>query len=143
VAPRLNLEITESLFMEPSQIVHLALARLRAAGVGIVLDDFGTGYSSLSYIHAFPIDKIKIDKSFVSGLPADRDASAIVRAVAVLASDLGVRLNAEGIESGIQADFLALAGVVEGQGHLFGKPQPAAEFRRLLAAQVTPSQVTA
>ena len=130
-ASRLDLEITKSLFMEPSQFVQSALARLRMAGIGVVLDDFGTGYSSLSYIHAFPIDKIKIDKSFVSNLPLDRDACAIVRAVATLATDLGVRLNAEGIETRAQADLLELLGVTEGQGYLFGKPLPATEFTQL------------
>ena len=142
-ASRLDLEITESLFMEPSQFVQSALARLRMSGIGVVLDDFGTGYSSLSYIQAFPVDKIKIDKSFVSNLPLDQDAAAIVRAVATLATDLGVRLNAEGIENRHQADLLALLGVNEGQGYLFGKPQPAAEFMRLIEAQIAPRKLTA
>ena len=129
---RLDLEITESLFMQPSKTVHAVLTRLRSIGVGIALDDFGTGYSSLGYIQTFPITKIKLDRSFVAGLPANNSSASIVRAVAGLAKDLGLRLNAEGVEDAAQAAFLDSLGVDEVQGFLYGRPQPAEEVARLL-----------
>ena len=127
---RLDLEITESLFMQPSGSVHTALTRLRSLGVGIALDDFGTGYSSLSYIQKFPITKIKLDKSFVAGLPANAGSASIVRAVAGLARDLQLHLNAEGVENAAQVVFLTALGVDEVQGYLYGRPQPAEEMAR-------------
>jgi diguanylate cyclase (GGDEF)-like protein len=129
---RLDLEITESLFMQPSKTVHAVLTRLRSIGVGIALDDFGTGYSSLGYIQTFPITKIKLDRSFVAGLPANKSSASIVRAVAGLAKDLGLRLNAEGVEDAAQAAFLESLGVDEVQGFLYGRPQRAEEVARLL-----------
>ena len=127
-ASRLDLEITESLFMQPSASVQSALARLRELGVGIALDDFGTGYSSLSYIQKFPITKIKLDKSFVAELPDNTGSASIVRAVAGLARDLGLRLVAEGVENAAQLALLSAVGVDEVQGFLFGRPQPASEL---------------
>jgi diguanylate cyclase (GGDEF)-like protein len=129
---RLDLEITESLFMQPSKTVHTALAGLRTLGAGIALDDFGTGYSSLSYIQKFPITKIKLDQSFVAGLPENAGSVAIVRAVAGMAKDLELQLNAEGIETAAQAAFLGSVGVDEGQGYLYGRPQLADEIIVLL-----------
>ncbi len=131
-ASRLDLEITESLFMQPSNAVHRALKDLRAIGVGIALDDFGTGYSSLSYIQKFPITKIKLDKSFVADLPENTGSAAIVRAVARLATDLGLHLNAEGVENAAQLALLKSLGVDEVQGFLFGRAQPAGELTRVL-----------
>jgi diguanylate cyclase (GGDEF)-like protein/PAS domain S-box-containing protein len=131
-ASRLDLEITESLFMQPSKTVHAVLEKLRAIGVGIALDDFGTGYSSLGYIQRFPITKIKLDQSFVAGLPANTGSAAIVRAVAGIARDVGLRLIAEGVESEAQATFLASLGVDEGQGYLYGRPQAPHGLVRLL-----------
>ena len=110
-------------------------AELRSLGAGIALDDFGTGYSSLSYINKFPINKIKLDKSFVSGLPTKAGAAAIVRAVSALAKDLGIRLNAEGVETQEQEVFLRLLSVDEGQGFLYGRGQSAADTGRLLTAR--------
>ncbi len=127
-ASRLDLEITESLFMQPSEAIQSALAALREVGVGIALDDFGTGYSSLSYIQKFPITKIKLDQSFVADLPDNASSAAIVRAVAKLATDLGLHLNAEGVENAAQLELLSSLGVDEVQGFLFGHPQPAREF---------------
>lgn len=129
---QLDLEITESLFMQPSELIRDTLAQLRAFGVGIALDDFGTGFSSLSYIHKFPIDKIKIDRSFVAGLPTNQDSAAIVQAVSVLAHSLNLCLIAEGIETTEQASFLRLMGVTEGQGYVYGRPQPSADIAKLL-----------
>jgi diguanylate cyclase (GGDEF)-like protein len=131
-ANRLDLEITESLFMQPSKAVQAALSAIRALGVSIALDDFGTGYSSLNYIHRLPITKIKLDQSFVAGLPENAGSVAIVRAVAGLARDLDLQLNAEGVETMAQAAFLKSMGVDEVQGYLYGKPQPAREAAELV-----------
>ena len=133
-AAQLDIEITESLFIQPSEKVVDALSRVRALGVGIALDDFGTGYSSLSYIQRFPITKIKLDRSFVAGLPVNAGSASIVRAVAGLARDLDLHLNAEGVENATQAAFLRSVGVHEAQGYLYGAPQPAVDVVRLLPA---------
>jgi diguanylate cyclase (GGDEF)-like protein len=130
---RLNLEITESLFISGNLVIRQTVDALRDLGISFAIDDFGTGYSSLSYISKFPIQKIKIDQSFVRKLPFDRESAAIVKAVAAMAASLEVRANAEGIETEDQRTFLRLLGVNEGQGYLFGKPMPAAEFSKLLA----------
>ncbi len=127
-ASRLDLEITESLFIQPSATVHGALGALRAMGVGIALDDFGTGYSSLSYIQNFPITKIKLDKSFVADLPENTGSAAIVRAVTRLTKDLGLLLVAEGVENAAQLALLKSVGVDQVQGFLFGRPQPGREI---------------
>jgi EAL domain-containing protein (putative c-di-GMP-specific phosphodiesterase class I) len=133
---RLDVEITESLFMQPSKTVHAALASLRDLGVSIALDDFGTGYSSLSYIQKFPITKIKLDQSFVAGLPENAGSVAIVRAVAGLARDLQLKLNAEGVETPAQAAFLTSLGIDEVQGYLYGRPQTATDMAALLKPSV-------
>jgi len=142
-ASQLDIEITESLFMRPAKIVERALAGLRAMGVGIALDDFGTGYSSLSYIKKFPITKIKLDQSFVSGLPENAGSASIVRAVAGLAKDLRLYLNAEGVENAAQVAFLGSLGVHEVQGYLFGLPQPASEIIQLLSQSADVVQLRA
>ena len=135
-AGQLDIEITESLFIQPGEKVLETLSKVRALGVGVALDDFGTGYSSLSYIQRFPITKIKLDRSFVADLPVNADSAAIVRAVASLARDLRLRLNAEGVENATQAAFLRQVGVAEVQGYLYGVPQPAADLVRLLERQM-------
>jgi len=112
-------------------------------GVGIALDDFGTGYSSLSYIKKFPITKIKLDQSFVSGLPENAGSASIVRAVAGLAKDLRLYLNAEGVENAAQVAFLGSLGVHEVQGYLFGLPQPASEIIQLLSQSADVVQLRA
>jgi diguanylate cyclase (GGDEF)-like protein/PAS domain S-box-containing protein len=136
---RLDLEITESLFVTPKGSVKSAIEALRRIGVSFSLDDFGTGYSSLSYLRKFPVNKIKIDKSFVQGIPQDREALAVIRAVAALAQNLGIRMNAEGVEEESQVHLLKMLGCTEGQGYLFGKPQPAEEIAKLVAAQIAPT----
>jgi EAL domain-containing protein (putative c-di-GMP-specific phosphodiesterase class I) len=103
--------------------------------VHFALDDFGTGYSSLSYIHRFPIDKIKIDRSFIIGIPHNQGSVAIVRAVAAMAGSLGIQLIAEGVDREEHVNFLRLLGCQEGQGYLFAKPMPEEQFLRLLEAQ--------
>jgi EAL domain-containing protein (putative c-di-GMP-specific phosphodiesterase class I) len=134
---RLDLEITESLFIGEKAAVGDAILALQALGVSFSIDDFGTGYSSLSYIRKFPVQKIKIDKSFTSGLPFDQDSLAIVRAFVALAESLGVRVNAEGVETVEQSNALRLLGCVEGQGYLFGKPMTSDELTRMLSGENT------
>lgn len=120
---RLELEITESLLIQDSEAVIACLHRLRTMGVRIALDDFGTGYSSLSYLRRFPIDKIKIDRSFVREID-DLDAPAIVRAVVSIGERLGTAITAEGVEIEDQLALVRQVGCTEVQGFLFGKPVP-------------------
>lgn len=125
-ASLLEVEITEHVLMASgSKYVHRALALLKSAGVTIALDDFGTGYSSLSHLRDFPVDAVKIDKSFIQQIVVDEEISAIVRAVINLARSLGIVSVAEGIETSEQADMLRAAGCSLGQGYLLGEPQPA------------------
>jgi diguanylate cyclase (GGDEF)-like protein len=134
-ASRLDLEITESLFIHDDQHVKNHMEALRRDGIGFALDDFGTGYSSLSYVRRFPFDKIKVDRSFVSGLPHDPDAVAIIQAIVAMASNLGIRINAEGIETPEQTTFLRLLGCDEGQGFGLGRPKGADAIAALLEAE--------
>jgi diguanylate cyclase (GGDEF)-like protein len=134
-AEQLELEITESLFIQEKASIQDCMNLLRSRGVSFALDDFGTGYSSLSYIRKFPIDKIKIDRSFIVGIPHDQEAVAIVQAVVALANSLGIRTNAEGLETQEQIRMLHLLGCDEGQGFCLGRPQPAADIVRSLNDQ--------
>ncbi len=127
----LELEITESVVMDQSEVGVRALGRLRELGVRLVLDDFGTGYSSLSYLKHLPLDTIKIDRSFVAGLEATADRS-IVEAVIALAHGLGIGVVAEGIETDAQRRRLIELGCDLGQGYLFSRPVPAKDAGRLL-----------
>jgi EAL domain-containing protein (putative c-di-GMP-specific phosphodiesterase class I) len=118
------------------QGVELQIARLeqlKKLGLRISLDDFGTGYSSLSYLKRFPIDEIKIDRSFVEGLLADENDTAIVRTILAMAQGLGLRVVAEGVETPRQRDFLVAHRCEEMQGYLFSKPLPASAIATLLA----------
>ncbi len=128
-ATRLCLELTETALLRDIAAAAAGLSRLRALGVGVALDDFGTGYSSLAYLKRLPIDAIKLDRAFVSGLPDDRHDLAIVRAVAGLARDVGLQVVAEGVETQAQADALRACGVRRAQGYLFA---PALEGDALL-----------
>jgi diguanylate cyclase (GGDEF)-like protein/PAS domain S-box-containing protein len=134
-ARRLELEITETLVLEKSDHVLATLHALRALGVRISMDDFGTGYSSLSYLRSFPFDKIKIDRSFVKDLGANRDAQAIVRSIISLGTGLGVTITAEGVETEDELRCLRAEGCREAQGFLFSRPRPNAEIIKLLQAQ--------
>jgi diguanylate cyclase (GGDEF)-like protein/PAS domain S-box-containing protein len=134
-ARRLELEITETLLLEKSSQVQATLHALRALGVRISMDDFGTGYSSLSYLRSFPFDKIKIDRSFVRDLGANRDAQAIVRSIISLGKGLGVTITAEGVETEAELSCLRAEGCHEGQGFLFSRARPHAEIVSLLQAQ--------
>jgi diguanylate cyclase (GGDEF)-like protein len=133
-ADRLEIEITESSLLRNTQLTHDVLSQLRAIGVRISLDDFGTGYSSLSYLHNFPLQKVKIDRSFLEGIDADRPL-ILLRGVARLSADLGMSVVVEGIETNEQLELISADGTVtEAQGYLFSRPVPAMQVRRLLNA---------
>ena len=131
-AHRLDIEITEGIFVSNTRSTIEALQKLRNLGVGIALDDFGTGYSSLSYLGRLPVDKIKIDQSFVKRLPGDQEAGVIIRAVMMLSEALNKVVIAEGIETADQAWMLKMMGCKVGQGYHFGRPKTAAEMRTVL-----------
>jgi EAL domain-containing protein (putative c-di-GMP-specific phosphodiesterase class I) len=131
---RLELEITESVLLVNHPSTLETLRQLRALGVRITMDDFGTGHSSLSYLRCFPFDRIKIDCSFIHDLSSKKDSRAIIRAVAVLASSLGMETTAEGIETQGELDYVKRVGCTEGQGYFFGKAQPAEDVRVLIAS---------
>jgi diguanylate cyclase (GGDEF)-like protein len=133
-AQRLEIEITESSLLRNTQLTHDVLSQLRTIGVRISLDDFGTGYSSLSYLHNFPLQKVKIDRSFLEGIDADRPLT-LLRGVARLSADLGMQVVVEGIETNEQLELISADGsVTEAQGYLFSRPVPALRLRRLLNA---------
>ena len=129
---RLELEITESLFLAETEANLAILHQLRELGVSISMDDFGTGYSSLSYLRSFPFDKIKIDRSFVKDLAQRSDCVAIVRAISSLGRSLNITTTAEGVETVDQLDWLRAEGCNEVQGFLFSAAKPAAEVEALL-----------
>jgi diguanylate cyclase (GGDEF)-like protein len=133
-AHRLEIEITESSLLRNTQLTHDVLSQLSAIGVRISLDDFGTGYSSLSYLHNFPLQKVKIDRSFLEGIDSDRPLT-LLRGVARLSADLGMSVVVEGIETNEQLERISADGTVtEAQGYLFSRPVPAARVRQLLNA---------
>lgn len=121
---RLELEITESLLIQDNIAAQETLTALRNLGVRIALDDFGTGYSSLAYLRSFPLNKLKIDRSFVSALTKDSSALAIVNAIIQLAEALKLDTTAEGIESPLEAEILRNCGCSDAQGYYYGKPLP-------------------
>jgi diguanylate cyclase (GGDEF)-like protein/PAS domain S-box-containing protein len=119
---RLTLEITESVLMQDSEANMRRLRRLRELGVRLAIDDFGIGYSSLAYLRAFPVDDLKIDKSFVAGIPQDEDALAVVRTILQLARSLGLRVVAEGVETSAQYLALRSLGADSVQGFYLARP---------------------
>ena len=131
-ASRLEIEITESVFLEGADSTVELLHRLRTLGVRIALDDFGTGYSSLSYLRSFPFDKIKIDRSFVTNVASDEGAGAIVDAIVHLARALKMDTTAEGVEDEDQLDCLRLHGCGSIQGYLFSRPVEADKVTALI-----------
>ncbi|MBV8593712.1 MAG: EAL domain-containing protein [Caulobacteraceae bacterium] len=132
----LNLELTESLLAEGSPEVLNIFNELRQIGIGLSIDDFGTGYSSLRYLERFPLTEIKIDRSFVAGMPDSAPNRAIVEALIWLAAELDVRVIAEGVERQSERDLLAAMGCGFAQGNLFGQPMAASDFERLIEQQV-------
>ncbi|WP_234002408.1 bifunctional diguanylate cyclase/phosphodiesterase [Erythrobacter sp. AP23] len=121
-AHRLELEITETALLGNAEKALSTLSRLRELGVRISLDDFGTGYSSLTYLHKFPIDRIKIDRSFIDKLPSDAGSASIVRAITQLGGSLNLSITAEGIETDEQLSFISGQGCDHVQGYLFSRP---------------------
>ena len=133
-AHRLEIEITESALLRNTQTTSELLAQLRELGVRISLDDFGTGYSSLSYLHNFPLQKVKIDRSFLEGIDTDRPLR-LLRGVARLSTELGMSVVVEGIETNEQLELINVDGTVtEAQGYLFSRPVPAPRILQLLNA---------
>jgi diguanylate cyclase (GGDEF)-like protein len=131
---RLELEVTESLWLQNSETVLHQLAQLRSRGISIALDDFGTGYSSLSYLWKFPFDKVKVDRSFVTQMEIDPKAAAIVDTVVALGRTLDLTITAEGVETPEQAKALKDVGCDQGQGYLFGRPLSAAAAIELISS---------
>ena len=134
----ISLEITESVLMRDAQQALGVLRALKGLGVRLSIDDFGTGYSSLSYLKRFPVDVLKVDRSFVDGLGSDRDGEAIVRAVIALARSLGMSVVAEGIETPLQLHALQQLDCAYGQGFLLGTPLSVVETTALLGAAALP-----
>jgi len=142
-AQRLELEVTERLLLEDSDGTLTVMEQLKNLGVSISLDDFGTGYSSLNYLRKFPFQKIKIDQSFIAGLGEERDAQAIIGAVAGLGASLDKTVVAEGIETEEQLKQVKMHGCHEGQGHFFGEPMPADIIQARLEASTSVAQLVA
>jgi diguanylate cyclase (GGDEF)-like protein/PAS domain S-box-containing protein len=131
-APRLELEITESLLLDADPKNITMLHELRALGVHIVMDDFGTGFSSLNYLRSFPFDKIKIDRSFVNDIGNGGESMAIVKAIIDLARALDIAVVAEGVETAEQLNRLVAEGCNQVQGYYFSKPAPIGNFEKIL-----------
>ncbi len=131
---RLEIEITESIFLDSGEATLRILHGLRALGVRIALDDFGTGFSSLSYLQSFPFDKIKIDRSFIQALDSRPDAIAVIRAITDLAGALGMETTAEGVEDSHQLEQLKAQGCTSVQGFLFSRPVSANMVSGLIAS---------
>jgi diguanylate cyclase (GGDEF)-like protein/PAS domain S-box-containing protein len=139
-ARMLRLELTESVLLEESESLHVTLDNLGAQGVALVLDDFGTGYSALGYLHRFPIQGLKIDRSFVDGIESDRKRTAIAQAVIDIARALDIEVVGEGVESPAQASLLHQLGCNYAQGFHFARPAPAAQITSLLAGELKTAQ---
>jgi diguanylate cyclase (GGDEF)-like protein/PAS domain S-box-containing protein len=134
IAPRmLRLEVTETMMMSDPNAAERAFRGLKGLGVELAVDDFGTGFSSLSLVRRFPIHVVKIDRSFVNGCPQNRECVAIVQAVAAMASTLGLRVVAEGVETREQRDVIAALGCDGAQGYFFSRPVLAADIPALVA----------
>ena len=137
---RLELEITESLFIDNPETTLASLHSLRALGVRVALDDFGTGYSSLSYLRAFPFDKIKIDRSFIIDLLNNDGATAIIKSITTLAEALGMETTAEGVENAGQLDILREQGCSQIQGYYFSRPIGEAQVAAMIGTDRIPGR---
>lgn len=135
----LSLEITESVLMRDVEVVASTMRALATHGVRLALDDFGTGFSSLAYLKRLPLYRLKIDRCFVSELPASRRDAAIIQAVLSLARHLEVEVVAEGVETSAQAEFLRKHGCHIAQGFLWGQPLTGRDFQLLLNDVSAPS----
>jgi EAL domain-containing protein (putative c-di-GMP-specific phosphodiesterase class I) len=134
-ADRLEIEITESVFLSDTELTRLWLDQLLEIGVRISLDDFGTGYSSLSYLHSFPLNKVKIDRSFLGGITSSDRKRSLLHGVARLSADLNLAVAVEGVETEEQMELVAREqSVEEVQGFLIGAAIPASEIRKMLCA---------
>ena len=133
----LELELTESAVMQDAEISEQIMRRLSELGLRLSVDDFGTGYSSLSYLRRLPLDKLKIDRSFIREVTSSRDDAEIVRAIVSLAHNLHLKVIAEGVETAEQLSFLRSLGCDQYQGYLCSKPLPAGEFIAFLPHRVT------
>ena len=131
---RIKLEVTEGLLLHPYDNPVEVLNQIKSMGVGVAMDDFGTGYSSLLNLRQFSFDLLKIDRSFIHDLTETAQTRAMVNAIIAMCKSLGLQVIAEGIETTAQRDYLLQQGCTLGQGYLFAKPVPAAEFQRLLGS---------
>jgi EAL domain-containing protein (putative c-di-GMP-specific phosphodiesterase class I) len=130
-------ELTESVIMADTEKMFNKLWQLKSIGIKLSVDDFGTGYSSLSYLKSFPLDSLKIDRSFIKDLPNNEDDAAIVQAILALAATLNLSTVAEGVETSEQRDFLENSTCNSIQGYLFSRPIPAADFQQYWQARLT------
>ena len=133
-AKYLELELTESLIMQDVELAVATMKELQGQGVQLAIDDFGTGYSSLSALKTFPVARLKIDKSFIDGIPADENDKAVASAVISLGQKLNLKVIAEGVETDAQVAFLRENHCDEMQGYLFSRPIPAGDVEELLKA---------
>ncbi|NBB16859.1 EAL domain-containing protein [Caulobacter sp. SLTY] len=133
---RLEVELTETAVLADEAEAKRAIERLQTLGVSVALDDFGMGYTSLNQLRLYPFDKLKIDRSFIIGCPADTTSATLVHAVISVGRALGMKVVAEGVETEEQRKFLAVAGVHAFQGYLFAKPMPIGEMRALWAGRL-------
>ncbi|MCL1139420.1 putative bifunctional diguanylate cyclase/phosphodiesterase [Shewanella pneumatophori] len=131
-ASQLDMEVTESLLIDQGHSLMKMLSYLKQLGVGLSIDDFGTGYSALSYLQKFPFSKLKIDRAFINKMATSSSDESLVSAILAMAKSLGLKVVAEGIETEQQASFLQEHNCEFGQGYLFSRPIPAAEFTKLL-----------
>ncbi|WP_460194714.1 EAL domain-containing protein [Thermosynechococcus sp. FA-CM-4201] len=137
-AERLRLEVTEGILIDNKEVAIATLEEIRAMGIGLYMDDFGTGYSSLSYLHRFPIDTLKIDRTFISALNSEESSATIVHTILMLAHSLRLKVVAEGIETRQQYRVLQALGCNYGQGYFFARPLSAQQVEQLFASQSLP-----
>jgi diguanylate cyclase len=131
----LKLEITESAIVDNAEMTIALTAQLKARNIQISIDDFGTGYSSLGYLHRFPVDNLKIDRSFVNEIQLGNRNYQVVNTIITLSNQLDLAVIAEGIETTEQLQWLQQLGCEFGQGYLFSKPLPASEIERIYLRQ--------
>ncbi|MBI1396644.1 MAG: EAL domain-containing protein [Betaproteobacteria bacterium] len=136
----LELEVTESMLMDERSATLKTLTRLKSMGLRLSIDDFGTGYSSLAYLKRFPVDALKVDRSFVKDMPGADDDAAITSAIIAMAHSLRLQVVAEGVETGEQLDFLKTRGCEFVQGYLISRPVPANEIERMFGQELRASQ---